>query len=116
MNMVIELKNTTAEVKLNFYNPLYVFFLIVAVSVSHFLTLRLEKWLSAVSRESDKGTQRRPTQYSRICNDHFIDDDYVDGTRIKTLKSTAVPTRFPTYPLHKEPAVKKKKKNTQGSS
>ena len=67
---------------------------------------RLEKWIRAVSRESDKGTQWRPTQYSRICKDHFIDDAYVEGTKIKTLKSTGVPTRFSTYPLQKQPAVK----------
>ena len=64
---------------------------------------RLEKWKSAVLREPDKGTQWRPTQYSRICSDHFVDDDYVEGKRAKTFKSTAVPTRFPTYPLHKQP-------------
>ena len=67
---------------------------------------RLEKWIRAVSRELDKGTQWRPTQYSRLFSYHFIDDDYVEGTKIKTLKSTAVPTLIPTYPLHKQPAVK----------
>ena len=72
-------------------------------SFSH--TERLEKWIRAVSRESDKGTQWRPTQYSRICSNHLIDDDSVEGTKMKTLKSSAVPTQFPTYPLHKQPAV-----------
>ena len=90
-------------------------FIIAAVPISHSLTLK-DARNSLVSREPDKGTQWRPTQCSRICSDHFIEDDYVEGTRIKKLKSTSVPTRFPTYPLHKEPAVKKKKKNTQGSS
>ena len=106
-DMVIEIKNATTEVKLNFYNPLYVFFNRRCASFPFSDPERLEKWISAVSRESDKGTQWRPTQYSRICSNHFIDDDYIEGTRIKALKSTTVPTRFVTYPLHKQPAVKK---------
>ena len=56
--------------------------------------------------------ETNPIRYSRICSDHFIDGGYVEGTKINTLKSTAVPTRFATYPLHKQPAVKKKQTTT----
>ncbi|KAK3795817.1 hypothetical protein RRG08_052250 [Elysia crispata] len=58
---------------------------------------RLEKWIRTISRECEKGTQMRPTQYSRMCSDHFTDFDYVPGTKTKTLKTIAVPTQFPTY-------------------
>ena len=79
--------------KRDFYKSLYIFNGPLQFPIRPFSSPeRLKKWIRAVSRESDKGTQWGPTQYSRICNDHFIDDDYVEGTKIKTLKSTTVPT------------------------
>ena len=105
--MVIKFKIQSQRYNLFFSTPsLYFFFYCLCASFPFSDPKRLEEWIRAVSRESKKGDQWRPTQFSRICSDHFNDDDYVEGTKIKTLRSNAVPFQSPTRLLHKQPAVK----------
>jgi len=40
-----------------------------------------------------------PTQYSKVCSNHFIEDDFVNniGSKLTKLKENAVPSIFPDY-------------------
>eukprot|EP00794_Sanderia_malayensis_P012242 gene12242-13503_t len=59
------------------------------------INMRLENW--------------QPSQYSKICSDHFKESD-IDRTGCRvTLKRSAVPTRFKQFPSHLKKAIKKRK-------
>ena len=57
-----------------------------------------ERWLNRVARNNIDGTPWRPTEFSKVCSDHFKEDDFVEGTKIRRLKPDAVPSVFPGYP------------------
>jgi len=56
---------------------------------------RMQQWVKAVGR---KGFI--PTKYSKICSDHFHQNDFEQncgGSYLLRLKETAVPSIFPNY-------------------
>ena len=71
---------------------------------------RNEEWIKNISRVSADGRPWRPSKHSRVCSDHFTPEDFEVHTNIRRLKSTAVPTIFPTYPANKQPAPVKHRK------
>ena len=62
----------------------------------------LEKWKLAVKRQGEDGKLWSPGSGSTVCSDHFKDSDYQvrPGADRKLLKCDAIPTVFPSYPLH----------------
>ncbi|KAM8921268.1 THAP domain-containing protein 1 B-like [Pelodytes ibericus] len=65
----------------------------------------LAKWIAAVRR-----VQWTPTIYSRLCSDHFTENDYMlrPGASSPYLRTDAVPSIFPGYPPFLK-SVKRKK-------
>jgi len=55
----------------------------------------LKKWLHQTKRKNFT-----PTKYSRLCSEHFVDDDYLirPGSDVKLLKDNAFPTIFKGFP------------------
>ncbi|XP_022163482.1 THAP domain-containing protein 1-like [Myzus persicae] len=60
----------------------------------------LDKWVNASKRKNFK-----PTQWSRVCSEHFTEEDYVhrpDSDR-PLLKIDSVPSIFKTFPSYLQP-------------
>lgn len=70
----------------------------------------LKQWLQAMKRK-----QFTPSQYSKICSEHFLSSDILDrpGTYKKHLKPDAVPTLFPAMPSYYQPIPKKPRRIVQ---
>ena len=70
----------------------------------------LKQWLQAMKRK-----QFIPSQYSKICSEHFLSSDILDrpGTYKKHLKPDAVPTVFPAMPSYYQPIPKKPRRIVQ---
>ncbi|XP_012940239.1 THAP domain-containing protein 1-like [Aplysia californica] len=49
-----------------------------------------------------------PKKNDKVCSEHFLPIDYVDGKERHTLNGKAVPSKFPGYPAHKQQADKKR--------
>lgn len=67
----------------------------------------MKKWIEAIERKNFK-----PSQHSRICSDHFTNDDYQirpDASR-PLLRLDATPSVFPSFPPYYQ-KVKKHRKN-----
>ncbi|KAM5192743.1 uncharacterized protein ACMZJ9_010754 [Mantella aurantiaca] len=69
--------------------------------------IRLFKWVTAIRRKNWK-----PSASSRICSDHFTDNDYMlrPGAMVPRLRLDAVPTIFNGFPKHLKDRLEKKKK------
>ena len=68
---------------------------------------RREKWVRALRRDNFTATDA-----TVICSDHFLTTDYKDdeiGYSKKILKNDAVPSVFPAFPDHLQPATKKRR-------
>ena len=54
------------------------------------------KWRVAINRGDVKGRKlwRPNLSHDVVCSDHFVDSDYVQGRKKRTLKSDAVPSVF----------------------
>ena len=54
------------------------------------------KWRVAINRGDAKGRKlwRPNLSHDVLCSDHFVDSDYVQGRKKRTLKSDAVPSVF----------------------
>ncbi|KAG0421526.1 hypothetical protein HPB47_002576, partial [Ixodes persulcatus] len=52
----------------------------------------------------EKNSLWRPSESGRtvVCSLHFTADAYKENVKIKKLKTTAVPTVFENYPIHKQ--------------
>lgn len=60
----------------------------------------LDKWVNALKRKNFK-----PTQWSRVCSEHFTEEDYVhrpDSNR-PLLKIDSVPSIFKAFPSYLQP-------------
>ncbi|KAL5245952.1 hypothetical protein ACI65C_013360 [Semiaphis heraclei] len=67
----------------------------------------MKKWIEAIKRKNFK-----PSQHSRICSDHFTNDDFQirpDASR-PLLRLDATPSVFPAFPPYYQ-KVKKQRKN-----
>uniref|UniRef100_UPI00358DF77C THAP domain-containing protein 1-like n=1 Tax=Myxine glutinosa TaxID=7769 RepID=UPI00358DF77C len=71
---------------------------------------QLSKWLTNISRDNF-----HPTENHRVCSEHFVDKDYLQGIHPRDEKGIhhrllhqAVPTVFPAHPPHKQKEHKKR--------
>lgn len=55
----------------------------------------LEKWISQINIKDFK-----PTKHSKLCSDHFKNEDYKPDSNLKLLKDDAFPTIFQDFPIH----------------
>ncbi|XP_069820570.1 uncharacterized protein [Dendropsophus ebraccatus] len=67
---------------------------------------RLSKWVIAIRRKNWK-----PSASSRICSDHFTEDDYMlrPGAMVPRLRLDAVPSVFDGFPSHLKERLERKK-------
>lgn len=68
---------------------------------------RRDKWVRALRRDNFAATDT-----TVICSEHFLPTDWKDdeiGYRRKNLKIDAVPSVFPAFPDHLQPATKKRR-------
>ena len=63
------------------------------------------KWLKVISRKNWQPNSI--SNYSRVCNKHFVDSDFKQFTKFKRLEKYAVPSIFPDYPSYLQPPAKK---------
>ncbi|XP_063770430.1 THAP domain-containing protein 5-like [Pseudophryne corroboree] len=68
---------------------------------------RLSKWVVAIRRKNWK-----PSASSRICSDHFTDNDYMlrPGAMVPRLRLDAVPSIFDGFPKHLKERLEEKRK------
>ena len=66
---------------------------------------RLAKWISRISRKGKDGELWYPLKTDKVCSAHFLRDDFYQGLDLRRLKDDAVPSVFPQYPAHKQPAL-----------
>ncbi|XP_037797679.1 THAP domain-containing protein 6-like [Penaeus monodon] len=67
-------------------------------------TEKRKQWLVQMHREDWS-----PTSHSKICSDHFLEDDIDRTGQIVRLKAIAVPKRFKKFPKHLQKGIKKRK-------
>ena len=67
-------------------------------------------WVSALHRADFV-----PTSSSKVCSLHFTTDDYVPGRR-NILKADAVPSIFPTFPVHLQGQRSRRRSGRSSSS
>ncbi|GFR99804.1 THAP domain-containing protein 9 [Elysia marginata] len=55
----------------------------------------MKQWITCISRQTLDGKPWQPTQYDKVCSEHFLPSDVTTGVGYKTLISTAVTSVFP---------------------